>query len=101
MLFYSCSSRQPDTPVLADMDHRVVESPGTDLVERSGHLHRGTELEAVDADVGNVERLERAGITALGRTNPPLAVVEPPERPDDALIGVLDERLRAGTDWQA
>jgi hypothetical protein len=58
------------------MDGRAVESLRGYFIHRRRRLQGWTEVEAIDADVGGLQRLERRRITAVGITEGALTIVK-------------------------
>ena len=86
---------RPDAAVVRDVHNRPIETWSADLVEGGRRLQGGSKVEAVDADVRHVQRVERSSVLAVRGAVPALTVVQPPKRPFDPLVRVVKKRVRA------
>src|SRR4029079_192866 len=77
-----------------DVNRRTVESRRGDLVSRGGCLDQRLEIHAVDVNVYGAQLLERGRVRAMGGPVAALTVVQAPQRPLDALIGIVDKGNR-------
>ncbi len=91
------SAGHPHAAVLTNVDDGSVESVGADFVLGVGHLQGRPKLEAVDSNIGGIERSEIRRIPSVFGLELTLSIIESSQRPLHALVAILDKRNRLGT----